>query len=255
MKKISVIPFLVLLFIILNLFLISAQEISFTGKANAPLNITDDCNVNGFPCDSGFTCFVTVELSTPKQQVIVLNQTMTKNQTVHNYTLSAPKTTTLGIYKDTIYCSNGTLAGKNIIYHEITTFGNTLDLPRAILYFILLAGSMFLFLLCLWGAVVLPFSNNRTDIGQIYSIGKLKYFKLLFMFLCFPLLIWIVNLLFSLSNNFQLLAQYNTFIQMIFIILMNLSWPVFFIMMGTFVFVAWKDLELIKLLTRGLNPT
>ena len=76
----------------------------------------------------------------------------------------------------------------------------------------------------------------------------------MFIFLTYALLVWVINLLLTLSNSFILLSQYVGFFTMIFVILRSLIWPLFVLMWITFIILGWKDLQLIKLLTRGINP-
>ena len=89
---------------------------------------------------------------------------------------------------------------------------------------------------------------------MIISIDKLKYFKVGLLFMSYVLFVWLLNLLFSLSNNFSILTQYTAFFRIMFVVMNAMSYPLFvfmFILMGA---LAWKDWQLKKLLLRGLNP-
>lgn len=118
-RKIFLISFL---FTILLINVISSQEIRFTGQQNTKLNIFEECESNGFACDETYSCNITVR--DPNQTVLILNKQMTRNDTIYNYTLDINKTNILGKYENTVVCTNSSLAGTNIFFHEITPSGS-----------------------------------------------------------------------------------------------------------------------------------
>jgi len=85
----------------------------------------------------------------------------------------------------------------------------------------------------------------------IISINKLKYFKIMLYFLSYVLLVWLMNLLFTISNNFNVLSQYNALFKILFKVLNVLSYPLFVIMLVVFVVVAIKDSKIKKLIEEG----
>jgi len=62
-------------------------------------------------------------------------------------------------------------------------------------------------------------------------------------FLSYVLLVWLMNLLFTISNNFNVLSQYNALFKILFKVLNVLSYPLFVIMLVVFVVVAIKRLQ------------
>ena len=164
--------------------------------------------------------------------------------------------TSLGEYSYLLNCQSttGILGGFVAITFEVTQTGFELTNARAIIYFILMLGVFMVFLIILWGAVVLPFKNQRGDSGRIIDIEKFKYLKLGLIFLSYALFIWLLNLFLTLSNSFLFLTQFTGFFTMVFQILINLVFPLFVIMVLTFWFFAWNDLQLMKLLKRGIKP-
>lgn len=115
----------VFIFLIIGLFLISfvsSQEVRFFAEKDSILDITDSCQFLGLPCPSSFNCNITI--IDPSQQVVILNQQMTRNDTIYNYTLNSNLTNLLGFYEDTVCCSNSTLGGCDTFFHQITPNGS-----------------------------------------------------------------------------------------------------------------------------------
>ena len=159
-----------------------------------------------------------------------------------------------GLYSSLVVCSADDIGGFASVGFIVTQTGDQLTESISMIYFILTLGVFGIFLLTLWGAIVLPMKNPRGGLDEIVDVSILKYFKLGLMFLSYTLFMWLINLLLTLSNNFIILSQYLGFFTMMFVILRSFIWPLFVIMWATFTFLAWKDLQLIKLLERGLSP-
>ncbi len=137
---------------------------------------------------------------------------------------------------------------------KVTPTGTILGTSDSVLYILLTLGSLFLFLLCLYGGMVLPFRNTRGDEGKIISVQKLKYFKVGLFFLSYVFFVWLLNLLLTLSTNFSILTQYTKFFEVVFSVTNSASYPIFVFMLILMSILAWKDLALKKLLLRGINP-
>lgn len=232
---------------LLGVFLISLVSSSpGTYKQDSDINLIQICD------NCTFVNITSVLF--PNGSVAVSNVEMTKDGTYYNFTLDSNFTNTIGEYTVT---GLGDLDGDNTIWTYnfiITTTGFLLTESISMIYFILMFGVFGVFLLTLWGAIVLPMKNPRGGLDEIVDVSILKYFKLSLMFLSYALFMWLINLLLTLSNNFIILSQYLGFFTMTFVILRSFIWPLFVIMWVTFTFLAWKDLQLIKFLERGLNP-
>ena len=162
--------------------------------------------------------------------------------------------TTNGDFSTLTVCQGTGLGGFLVIGFEVTPTGTELTPARGIIYLGLLLGVLFVFSLTMWGSIVLPFKNKRGALGEIVDVGFLKYFKIMLIFLTYALLVWVINLLLTLSNSFILLSQYVGFFTMVFVILRSLIWPLFVLMWIAFIVMGWRDLQLVKLLTRGIVP-
>lgn len=194
---------------------------------------------------------VNVTIYFPNTTIAIDNQPMTQlKEEIWNYTFNA--TDDLGEYIYD-YCDQN---GRNCLTNnfDVTITGTVLDTADSINYLILIIGVLFFFILCLYWGITLPLKNERNSENKIISVQKLKYLKISCLFVSFLLFIWLANLLFALANNFEILSSYSKFFEVIFIVLNALAYPVFVLMLIFMGSLAWKDLKLRKLLTRGLKP-
>ena len=238
--------FVVILLVILSLSLVSSEGCASSGmmgrfQQGSNVTLTQTCP----------TCtFINITIKDPTSNILVLNKPMTFSQGTFNFT-NESISAELGTY---------TVEGQSNLdvplraCFVITNVKREIDTPQSVI-FIILASVVFLVLLAsLWGAIALPFQNRTNDEFRIIGIESLKYFKMALIFLSFALAVWFSNLIFTMSNNLVTLTQYNGFFEMIFIIMRALIWPVFVIMIVAFFVVGYRDLQLEKLLSRGIQP-
>ena len=185
--------------------------------------------------------------------IYTINAQMTRDNTYYNYSFC--NITEIGTYNVHGF---GDLDGEKtswVYYFTITPTGTILKTSDSLTYIILTIGSLFFFLLTLWGGMVLPFRNQRNDEGRIISVQKLKYFKVGLLFLSYVFFVWMLNLLLALSTNFSILTQYTKFFEVVFSVVNAMSYPIFVLMLIVMSIMAWKDLALKKLLLKGINPS
>lgn len=145
------------------------------------------------------------------------------------------------------------IGGITIGTFEVSNSGLEITESDSIVSIILILGAIFIFLLCLFASIFIPFSNSRSDLGKIISVNYLKYWKILFMSMTYITLLWVFNLLHVISVKMSLLVQFTNYFSIIFQVMNAIVWPIFvFIFVGT-LFILWKDLALEKLLSRGIN--
>ncbi len=238
---------------ILLILLIGSFLISF-GSAEVqslePIKLGEEINLIQTCASCTFNNITSV--LDPNSFEVIGNFQMTRTGSVYNFTLSSDNITILGTY---IVNGIGDLDGTDTIWNynfEVTPSGIALETSDAIIYLILTVGSILLFLLCLYGGIILPFKNRRNEKG-IISVDKVKYFKVGLLFLSYVLFVWVLNLLFTLSNNLAILTQYTGFFRIMFLVMNAMSYPIFVFMIILMGVLAWKDLQLKKLLRRGLN--
>ncbi len=239
----------ILLLLIVGLFLISlvgaTQQTLGTFKKDICMQLTQTCG----NCTFNNLTYV---YQTSDAVLYNISDGMTKSGTFYNYTFC--NTSTVGEY---IVNGFGNPDGEQTSWTYnfwITPTGTILEASDSMLYIFLTLGALFFFLLCLYGGIVLPFGNTRGDEGKIISIQKLKYFKVGLLFLSYVFFVWLLNLFLTLSTNFSILTQYTKFFEVIFSVINSASYPIFVFMLILMSAMAWKDLQLKKLLQRGINP-
>ena len=128
----------------MSIFLISlTSATNYLGKQYEDVNLVEICTYDGFPCSDTFGCNITI--INPDNELIILNEVMTQNETIYNYTFVS--TDYLGNYAIKFYCSNVTFSGSNTESTlVITTTGREVNQTFVIIILII---ALVLFLLAL----------------------------------------------------------------------------------------------------------
>lgn len=185
----------------------------------------------------------------PNSSVALSGLQMTKDGTEFFYLLDAAYVEDSGTYTVN---GVGDPAGADTIWaymFTITSTGTDLTIGEAVLY-ILLAISVFgIFLISLYFNITIPYRNKQNDYGQIINITKTKYLKIGLIWITYSLLVWFLNILIGISVNFINLEMSYGIINILFIILNNLSLPlsIFIIVWGLIEIIRdlnlWKTIE------------
>ncbi len=228
-------------------------EVDVIGKQNTELIVFEECEDQGFACTTRFNCSITIKNPTP--QIIVLNQTMTPNQTSFQFTMPSNLTFALGIYEKTVYCSNSTNSGTSTSHFEITRSGGKLDTPSSVIYVLVLVGSIGVLLLSIFGAFIIPWRHPKGTDGYISSINYLKHFKVSLIFFCYLLLLWISNIMLNITNNFLFLSVAFNFFRVIYFILLALFIPIIGLTVLIIILNLVNDKRIKTFLDRGIKLT
>ena len=162
---------------------------------------------------------------------------------------------TLGEYQFLIYCEASDIAGSYLGGFEVTPNGQSFNTEDSLFYLTLILCSMFLFILCLYGAISLPYKNPTNDENMITAVSNLKYFKVLLWGVSYLMFVWLLNLIHNFSVGFASLEPYTNFFGLMFKIMSVLAYPLLiFIIIFMFV-IAVKDSKIRKLLDRGFGIT
>jgi len=236
---------IILLIILINpVFALGCAEEGYMREfqQNSTVQITETCP----------TCnFININVKNTTSDIIILNQSMTLANGIFTYNVSGGNHTELGTYWIEGYSNLDTPVKACYV---ITNIQRETSTSESILYIFLLLLSVFLFIFCLMGAVTLPFSNRRNALGRVIDISWTKYFKVGLMFITYLLLVWIMNLAVSVTDNLISLTQFSGFFTMMFNVLSFLAYPLFVVMFIFINVLMIKDLKLNKLLQRDLNP-
>lgn len=244
-----------LVWLILAFFLllptVSAIEPTSIFRQGEDANLLFSCTQpNGLPCDSAFTCNITIQY--PNSSLLLDNQQATHNPSYYN--ISLPNTDTLGFHSYQSFCTNGTSAGtSDNLYYLINIQGEEFTTGKGILYIFIMLISLALFFLCLYGALKIPWDNKRDDDGFIVGMNDLKYVKLFLWFMSYLLLMYLAFLTTGVSKFLEMNIASN-FFNMIYLFLLVGIFPVF-VLTAVFGFVRFfNDKKNLRLLERNLKP-
>lgn len=227
---------LVLALVLVMLSFVSADLGTFKQGEVVPIRVLSNCTI--------------VTLTEVNGESI--NQVMTNlgGQThLYNYT----NTSTLGTYtfswnpscKDCaeVNCGNS---------FEITPNGYTLSTSQGILYIVFIIGMFGAFILLFYGAIVIPYKNQRADDGSVVGINQMKYLKIFCIIFSYLCLMFISGMLQSIFSNFLLFDNASQFFYTIYWILLSLLFPGIVLSM-LFMFINFlNDKKINDALMRGV---
>lgn len=213
-------------------------------------NIIDTCsNVDDSPCSSDFSCNLTIAY--PNSSIMVNNKQMSWNQGFYNFSL--PNTNTLGLHSYAIYCTNGTNSGiASELYYLVNLTGEDFNIQKAILYIFVLIITLVLTLLCLYGAIKIPWKNKRGEDGYIVGMNDLKYVKLLLWFVTYLFFLFATWLTFLVSKFLEL-GMTSKFFEWIYLFLLVFLFPVFIITTLSGIISYFNDKKTWRMLERNIR--
>lgn len=127
-----------ILFILVALPIVLAQDVRFVGKEGSNLDIREPCFNNGTYCSSSAVCNITVWM--PNNAILISDQTMTNNGAYHNYTLNTTQTDLVGDYESSIMCCDGDECNFDTFLFKVTPSGHLYNDSEAMIYGIILVG-------------------------------------------------------------------------------------------------------------------
>ena len=232
--------------ILLCISVSSSLELLGTFKRGEPIELLQICA----------TCtFVNItSVTSPNSSIIIEDKEMDKIGNKFNYTLNGQQS--LGTYN---VCGVGDLEGTNTAWcytFEVTQTGYKPTTAQSIIYFILLAISISVFITVL--IIGFNIESNKFDIdsfsGKIIRVNFKRYYRLGCWVIAYAMAIWGSHLAYEIANNFLSSNFLSTFFHMIFIILLSLATPLFIFMFAMFLASIVIDIKNKKLLIRNLQP-
>lgn len=226
--------------------LISAQENNqYIYKVNEEMNVTVVCQNNGF-CDNSSECYANIQ--SPTGDYLYQNELMDFSPAYYYLNLTPEET---GEYSVTGYCLSDGLYGVIDYNFEITKSGKGFSDSESTAYLIVLGALIIFFFVSGYGAVTLKWKNKRNDRDEIIGVNDLKYVKFFLIYLSYFILIWIANIMITISNNYIHLGVAMKFFEVMFMLLTNLTYPIVILGVIFVVIQAVKDFKINKLLSRG----
>lgn len=210
--------------IILGMFLISLGSADIdlgTKKQNTCFGITQTCN--------NCTYANVSSIKFPNESIWYVNDAMVKIDTNYNYSFC--DSSQLGTYYFSLKGDRDGTVHTEEGWFTVTTNGKALTVEESIVYIILTAVILIIFGFSLYFAIAIPFRNEKSSSGYVVQVTKKKYIKLMMIGTSYALFVWVLNLVIGLAYNFVNLTLYYGFVSFLFNIFLNLTFPVFMIIM------------------------
>ncbi len=239
------------LFLFLLAYLFSALPTvsAITYPQNVEIDLKTPCTLDGFPCSSSATCNLTIQF--PNNGSYLLNNIALTNlgNGDFNTTIIFPL---LGDYQREVNCQD---SGQNDTLNDLITItqtGSVISTAQGIIYIIFLAVLIFLFLLCLAGAIYLPWDHGRTEEGSIVSVNDLKYLKIILFVFSYLSLMFIFGIMRGLTANHLFLTGFSGVFNVIYWILFSLLWPLIVLSIIIMTVAFLKNLEIKESILRNI---
>ncbi len=126
-----------------------------------------------------------------------------------------------------------------VTYFEVTPSGKTVSTGDSILYTLFSLILFGIILILSFFIIAIPSNNEKDDSGFETKIIRLKYIRVLLIFLLYPAMILMLNLLNGLAVNFTALSMFSGTLGFLFETLLRLSWPF------TIIIIVWIVVMLI----------
>ncbi len=124
-------------------------------------------------------------------------------------------------------------------FFDVTPSGKIVSTGDSILYAIFTLILFFVIFLLSFLIFSMPSKNDKDDVGFETGILKIKYVRVFFIALLYPLVILLLNFLNGLAVNFTALSLFSGILGFLFESLLRFSWPF------TIIMIAWIIIMLI----------
>lgn len=143
------------------------------------------------PCEDMNCSRVNITIVYPNSTILTNNKPMTNNVYFVNYTLNP---TINGVYS--YFYSDGANSSEGTF--TTTSTGNDLSSSQMFLYFFIGIILILLFILCLYGALNIPFANERNQNSEIVAVNWKKYLNIFCWGMSYLLLLSVVFVTYNL---------------------------------------------------------
>lgn len=174
-------------------------------------------------------------------ETLTINSPMTKDGTVYNYTLNGSNTDIIGSYVvNWVADPDGVLVVGSYLFY-VRNNATLLTTAEAILYVILLLLSLALFVFFLYFGIVMPYSDQKEKNGTVRRWIPSKYFKVISLWIGYGFLLWFLNLLTGIANNFISLSLATNIIRNLYVFVLILSYPITIAVLGVLTLQFYWD--------------
>jgi len=223
----------ILLFLIVLLSFASAQTQQTLGDQDGFLP-AQDINLIQVCSNCSYVNVTNVKLG--NGSIATVNQTMSKDDTFYNLTLSSNLTVSLGEYIiNWVADPNGiTTAGNyNLFVRNNAKFLTTAE---SIVLIILIILSLLTFVFFVYLSFVIPFKDTRDQKGALTRLIPAKYLKLFSILLSWGSLVWFLSILTSVVNNFSSLQSTQTLFSNLYVFIYWIAFS--FLVLISFVLIV-----------------
>ncbi len=135
-------------------------------------------------------------------------------------------------------------------YFEVTPSGKIASTGDSILYTLFTIISFGWICLLSFFILTMPSGNEKDDSGFEGKVIKIKYFRVVLIFLLWPSFIILLNFLNGLANNFTNLSMFAGTLGFLFETMLRLSWPFTIIIIAWIIIMLVHDTNINKQLDR-----
>lgn len=173
-------------------------------------------------------------------EIIRINSEMQKDGTFYNYTLLKGNTSREGEYIVNWISDGPTIIGS----YNFFVRGNAAKLTtgESFLYLVFLIISFLGAVFFLYFGFILPYSSKKLEDGTITRMISFKYLKIFSIWIGYGLLLWFMNLLTGIANNFVTLAIASNLISAVYLILITIAYPLTVLILSIFLIQIYWDL-------------
>jgi len=203
-------------------------------------------------CDNCTTNNIT-SVVYPNGSTILGDINMSRDGTEYNYTLNASFINPLGTY---FVNGVGDEDGESKIWvynFDITQSGRgDSTTGQAIIYFLLMGLTLFLFSFCMIGGLKIPWQNIRSEEGKIIGINNFKFVKIALFFFAYLTFIVIFFMADIISRRFLFIDTLSLFFNAVYRLLIGFLLPSLIV---TFVFaliIFLQNKKIQKAIIRGI---
>jgi len=226
--------------------------LSMTSALMFPQNVDIDlkipCTLDDVPCSTSASCNITITY--PNSSYLINNINMT-NLGNGDFNLTT-RFIELGDYPTEVNCND---AGRNATSNfpiTITQTGSILSTAQGIVYVIFLIALIFIFLLCLFGAIKLKWRPERGGDGTIIGVNDLKYLKVLLYVASYLLLMFIFGVMRGITANFLFMTGFSGLFKLMYWMMLSFLFPLM-VMAIVFAIIAYlKDLKIKESIFRNV---
>lgn len=229
------------------LWIVSGAEVSYYFKTYESIDLKIPCYENNYSrCLDSTLCNITVLY--PNSSVWIKDKPMTYNPDYFNYTVY--ETDIVGEYSVSTYCV-GSDYGYSTFVFKVTPTGKELSSGDGLIYLISLFASILIFCFCFYGALKIPYKNQRNDENHIIGINDLKFVKIILWCFSYVIFLFIVGILRGITANYITDVKFYNFFGWAYWILLSFMWPLIVVSLLLMVVLFIQDKKIKKALERG----